>query len=312
MSYNNYNNNYSNYSTNYGFGSNSYSNITNYTTPQQDMVSQVVNLLNQCSIEQLEKINGKLAEIKQKKENQFWNDIYMWCHNNRQTLDQINDMELSVALQCNRDSFNKQQFSHLVKYMHLKRFIEDVLQRRTFDQICYITNKKDVRAFEKNARQIVQNAQQAIINIKTQNQTNYNHHLYNGNMRVQIQKFMNNDFLNWFSNMVKNGLWVPNNRKGPNYIMYTDPEKDAERLTLCEKATQIHGYKNDIDGLQKFLNCQLSDVIKKVKEFMGQCNKFIQRYGKHQNITYHTNYGLAKSYNNMNYNNMIGYSGYNN
>ena len=35
MSYNNYNNNYSNYS-NYGFGGNNYSNITSYTTPQQD------------------------------------------------------------------------------------------------------------------------------------------------------------------------------------------------------------------------------------------------------------------------------------
>lgn len=308
MSYNNYNNNYSNYS-NYGFGGNNYSNITSYTTPQQDKVSQVVNLLNQCSIEQLEKINDKLAEIKQQKEKQFWNDIYMWCCNSQQILGQINDIDLSAALQCNRDSFNEQRWSHLVNYMHLKRFIEDVLQRRTFDQICYITNKKDVRAFEKNARQIVQNAQQVIRDIKAQDPKNYNQNWYNGNMRVQIQKFMNNDFLNWFSNMVKNGLWVPANGKVSNYIMYTNPQKDAERLTLCEKAGQIRGYIYDIDGLQKFLNCQLSDVITNVKQFMQKCNVFIRKYGKqHQDITNYTNYGLAKSYNN----NMIGYSGYNN
>ena len=308
MSYNNYNNNYSNYS-NYGFGGNNYSNITSYTTPQQDKVSQVVNLLNQCSIEQLEKINGKLAEIKQQKEKQFWNDIYMWCCNSQQILGQINDMELSVALQCNRDSFNKQQFSHLVKYMHLKHSIEEVLQNIKSTNIRYITDRKDVNVFKQQALQIVQNAKQAIRDIKAQNSKNYNQNWYNENMRAQIQKFMNNDFQNWFTNMVKNGLWVPNDGKGPNYIMYTDPQKDAARQALCAKAAQIHGYIYDIDGLQKFLNCQLSDVIENVRQFMQKCNIFIRKYGKqHQDITNYTNYGLAKSYNN----NMIGYSGYNN
>jgi len=300
MSYNNYNNNYSNYSTNYGFGSNNYSNITSYTTPQQDKVSQVVNLLNQCSIEQLEKINGKLTEIKQQKENQFWNDIYMWCYNNRQILDQINDTELGAALQCS--SHLRKHQSSLFTYMHLKRFIEEVLQNTKSTHIRYITDRKDVNVFKQQALQIVQNAQQAIRDIKAHNSKNYNQQWYNGNMRVQIQKFMNNDFLNWFQNIANSGLWVPNDGKGPNYIMYTDPQKNAERLTLCEKATQIHGYTNDIDGLAKVLNCQLSDVITNVKQFMQKCNVFIRRYGKHQNITYRTDYGLGGNYNNMIYN----------
>ena len=271
----------------------------------------MVNLLNQCSIEQLEKINDKLAEIKQQKEKQFRNDIYMWCSINRQILDQINDTELSAALQCNGVLFGQQQAS-LYKYMHLKRVITNVLQPGTPDynsSYSHITNKKDVRAFEKNAWQIVQNAQQAISYIKAQDPTNYNRHLQNGNMRAQIQKFMNNNFSNWFKSMMRNGLWKPAdwkvNNNNNNIIMYTDPQKDAERLTLCEKAGQIYDYTNNIDNLAKFLNCQLSGVITNVRQFMQKCDAFIQRYGKHQDITNYTNYGLAKSYNsynNMNYN----------
>ena len=299
MSYNNYNNNYNNnYSinSNYGFGGNNYSNITNYTTPQQDKVSQVVNLLEKCSIEQLEKINGKLAEIKQQKEKQFRNDIYMWC------------------LQCNGVLFGQQQAS-LYKYMHLKRVITNVLQPGTPDynsSYSHITNKKDVRAFEKNAWQIVQNAQQAISYIKAQDPTNYNRHLQNGNMRAQTQKFMKDDFQNWLQKMTKNGLWERADWKvNNNIIMYTNPQKNAERLTLCMRAEQILHCNNDIDKLAKALHCQPSDVIKKAKQFMEECNIFIQKYGKPQNITYYTNYGLGRSYNNMNYNhNMIGYNNY--
>ena len=305
MSYNNYNNNYS-INSNYGFGGSNYSNITNYTTPQQDKVSQVVNLLNQCSIEQLEKINDKLAEIKQQKEKQFRNDIYMWCSINRQILNQINDAEFGAALQCNGVLF-KQQHSSLVTYMHLKRFITNVLQSGTPDydsSYSHITNKKDVRAFAKNAWQIVQNAQQAISYIKAQDPTNYNRHLQNGNMRAKIQKFMNDDFSKWFKNMIKNGLWeLADWKVNNNIIMYTNPQKNAERLTLCKKAGQIYDYTNNIDNLAKFLNCQLSGVITEVQRFMKQCDAFIQRYGKHQDITNYTNYGLAKSYNN----NMINY-----
>lgn len=309
MSYNNYNNNYP-INSNYGFGGSNYSNITNYTTLQQDKVSQVVNLLNQCSIEQLEKINDKLAEIQKKKEKQFRNDIYMWCSINRQILNQINDAEFGAALQCNGVLFGQQQAS-LYKYMHLKRFITKVLQSRTPDydsSYSHITDRKDVNAFEKNAWQIVQNAQQAIIDIKAQDPTNYNRHLQNGNMRAQTQKFMENTFFNWFRSMMNNGLWIPADGPVPNYIMYTDKQKNAERDALCRRAEQILRYTNNIDNLAKFLNCQLSDVITEVKKFMQQCDAFIQRYGKHQNITNYTNYGLAKSYNN----NMIGYSGYNN
>ena len=303
MSYNN------NYNSSYGFGSNNYSNFTNYTTLQQDKVSQVVNLLEKCSIEQLEKINGKLAEIKQKKENQFWNDIYMWCYNNPQILNRINEIELKAALQCNSVLFNKQQYSSLVKYIDLKRFITDVVQYGKFDHAnySYITDSKDVNVFEQKARQIVQNAQQAIIDIKTQNQTNYNQHLYNENMRATIRKFMENDFKNWFKSIWESGLWKRDDGKTHNDIMYTNPQKDAERLTLCEKAGQIYCCNNDIDKLAKFLNCQPSGVITEVKRFMQKCNVFIRRYGKHQNITYHTDYGLGGSHNNMNYNhNMIG------
>ena len=304
MSYNNYNNNYS-INSNYGFGSNNYGNITSYTTPQQDKVSQVVHLLNQCSIEQLEKINGKLAEIKQQKEKQFRNDIYTWCLNNQQILGQINDTEFGAAMQCSGRLY--EPHLSLVTYMHLKRFITKVLQSGTPDydsSYSHITNKKDVRAFEKNAWQIVQNAQQAISYIKAQDPTNYNRHLQNGNMRAKIQKFMNDDFSKWFKNMIKNGLWeLADWKVNNNIIMYTNPQKNAERLTLCKKAGQIYDYTNNIDNLAKFLNCQLSGVITEVQRFMKQCDAFIQRYGKHQDITNYTNYGLAKSYNN----NMINY-----
>ena len=300
MSYNNYNNNYP---INYNYG-----NISNYTTPQQDKTLQVVNLLNQCSIEQLEKIKGELAKIKQTKENQFWNDIYTWCCNNQQILNRISEIELGAALKCNSVLFG-QQHSSLFTYMHLKRFITNVLQSGTFDYInySYITNRKDVNVFKQQARQIVHNAQQAIRYIRTQDPTNYNQHLQNGKMRAQIQKFMNKDFQNWFQEMMNNGLWIPTNGTVPNYIMYTDSRKDAEREILCNRAMQIYGYRNDIDKLANVLRCQPSDVIKEVQRFMQQCNDFIQKYGKHRNITnYNTNYRLGGNYNNMNYNNMIG------
>ena len=302
MSYNNYNNNYP-INSNYGFGGSNYSNITNYTTQQQDKVSQVVNLLEKCSIEQLEKINGKLTEIQQKKEKQFRNDIYTWCLNHPQILGQINDAEFGAAMQCSGRLYE------LVTYMHLKRFITKVLQSGTPDydsSYSHITNKKDVRAFEKNAWQIVQKAQQAISYIKAQDPTNYNRHLYNENMRAQTQKFMNKYYQNWFNSIANSGLWERADWKvNNNIIMYTNPQKNAERLTLCMKAEQILHCNNDIDKLAKALHCQPSDVIKKAKQFMEECNIFIQKYGKHQNITNYTNYGLAKSYNsynNMNYN----------
>ena len=295
MSHNNYNNNSINY--NYGFGSNNYSNIINYTTPQQDTVSQVVNLLNQCSIEQLEKINGKLAEIKQQKENQFWNDIYTWCLNNQQILNRINKMELGAALQCSSVLSNEQQ-SSLFTYIHLKCFINEVLQHRKSDRICYITDRKDVNVFKQNAWQIVQNAQQAISYIQAQNQTNYNQHLHNGKMRAQTQKFMKNNFLNWCNNMVKNGLWIPTDGPVPNYIMYTDSRKNADREAFCNRVWQIRDCKGDVDKLAEVLGCQPSGVLEKVKEFMQQCNDFIQKYGKHHNIAnYNTNYGLGGGYN---------------
>ena len=299
MSYNNYNNYPINY--NYGFGGNNYSNITNYTTPQQDMVSQVVNLLNQCSIEQLEKIKGKLAKIKQTKENQFWNDIYMWCCKHQKILDRINEIELSAALQCSSVLSNEQQ-SSLFTYIRLKCFITNVLQSGTFDYInySYITDRKDVNVFKQQAQQIVQNAQQAISYIQAQNQTNYNQHLHNGKMRAQTQKFMKSDFLNWCNNMVKNGLWKPTGRKVPNYIMYTDSRKNADREAFCNRVWQIRDCKGDVDKLAEVLGCQQSDVLEKVSNLMEECNTFIQQNGKHHNIAnYNTN---NMNYNNMNYN----------
>ena len=293
MSYNN------NYNSNYGFGSNNYSNFTNYTTPRQDKVSQVVNLLEKCSIGELENIEKQLSYIKQRKKQEFYSNVYTFFLNYyNNVMAKISEEDLKVAmtyLNQSRDiSYSNDCRQHLFNYMRLKRIIEKILSLRDYSYLYEISYEKDIKSITTITQQTFQNALKVINKIKQEGQ--YQQTLKSmkktkeqeETAKAQAQEFMQENYQAWFYKILP--LWIGgDNLKGLC--------EKVQKILFCKKRENEQDY--DIEKIAGILGCQIKDVEATVQQFMFSCENFLRKNKQQQGGMYD---GYSHQSPNNNYN----------